>query len=250
MDFSMQDGPAPHDALEPEEQRQAERHKPLRAKQIHEIIREEGEAELERDVGPMVWSGLAAGLSMGFSFLTQAVLSAHLPPGPASHLIASFGYTVGFAIVVLGRQQLFTESTLTAVLPVLTHRNLKVAAATAKLWTVVLLANLVGGWMFAAALGVPGLLPEGTEPHLDRLAGKVVEGSFGGTLMRAVFAGWLIALMVWLLPSAKSACLLVIVLLAWVVAAAEVSHIVAGNAEAAWAVLRRSEEHTSELQSH
>jgi formate/nitrite transporter FocA (FNT family) len=42
-----------------------------------------------------------------------------LPSRPWQHLFSSFGYTLGFLIVVLGRQQLFTESTLTAVLPVL-----------------------------------------------------------------------------------------------------------------------------------
>ena len=41
------------------------------------------------------------------------------------HLIDSFGYSVGFVIVILARQQLFTESTLTAVLPVLTRRDRK-----------------------------------------------------------------------------------------------------------------------------
>src|SRR4051794_39805297 len=112
------------------EREQAEQHKPVRPKVIHEIIREEGEHEVRRSASALWWSGLAAGLSMGFSFLTQALLQGGLPDAPWRHLVASAGYVVGFVIVVLGRQQLFTESTLTAVLPVLTHRNGRTALAT------------------------------------------------------------------------------------------------------------------------
>ena len=90
---------------------------------IHDIIREDGERELGRSVEALSWSGLGAGLSMGFSFLILAVIRAALPDSPWRILVSGFGYTTGFMIVVLGRQQLFTESTLTAVLPVLTART-------------------------------------------------------------------------------------------------------------------------------
>ena len=51
-----------------------------------------------------------------------------------------------------------------------------------------------------------------------------------------MFAGWLIALMIWLLPSARSARLFVIVLLTYVVALGHFSHVIAGSVEAAYAV--------------
>lgn len=216
---------------------QAQEHAPLKAKVIHEIIREEGESELKRGVGALWWSGLAAGLSMGFSFLTQALLHANLPDAPWRHLAASGGYVVGFAIVVLGRQQLFTESTLSAVLPAFTRRDLATTLATLRLWAIVLAANLTGTWLFAAALTLPHLLRPETYPSLLELARDAVSGEFWPTLLKAVFAGWLIALMVWLLPSARSARILVIALLTYVVALARLSHIVAGSTEAALAVL-------------
>ena len=108
-------GDSPHLA-EPEKD-QAERHAPLRPLVIHEIVRAEGKAELGRPASALFWSGLAAGLSMGFSFVAQALLQADLALAHGHHAIASLGYMTGFVIVVLGRQQLFTESTLTAVLP-------------------------------------------------------------------------------------------------------------------------------------
>ena len=109
---------------------------PPEARVIHELIREEGEKTLERSVKAMAWSALGAGLSMGFSFFTMAIIRSALPEGaPWSKLVSSLGYTIGFIIVILGRQQLFTESTLSSILPLLTRKDVKTL------------------WQVAAALG-------------------------------------------------------------------------------------------------
>jgi formate/nitrite transporter FocA (FNT family) len=225
-------------ALEGGEQRQAAKHAPLRAVVIHEIIREQGQAELGRPAGALLLSGLAAGLSMGFSFLGVAWVRSALPEAPWAHLVASLGYTLGFVIVVLGRQQLFTESTLTAVLPALTNRDGATFAAMLRLWALVLAANLVGTWIFAAALTLPDLFRPEVGDALGRTAGEALADPFLPTFVRAVFAGWLIALMVWLLPSARSARILVIAVMTYAVALGRLSHIVAGSSEAAFAVLQ------------
>jgi len=235
QDMSEAGSNSPH--LEEEEQRQAAKHAPLGPMVIHEIIRDEGKAELERPASSLFWSGLAAGLSMGFSFLTQALLQAGMPDAPWRHLVASLGYSVGFAIVILGRQQLFTESTLTAVLPVLSERDARTFGRMLRLWGIVLFANLLGTWLFAAALAYGGVAPPEAGASLRELAAETVAHPFWNTLLRAVFAGWLIALMVWLLPSARSARILVIVMLTYVVALARLSHVIAGSSEAAFAVL-------------
>ena len=101
---------------------------------VHETIRKEGEGELQRTVQSLLFSGFAAGLSMGFSMVADGLLSARLPEAPWSGTVSSFGYTVGFLIVVLGRQQLFTESTLTAMLPVLNRRNRESLLLMLRLW--------------------------------------------------------------------------------------------------------------------
>jgi formate/nitrite transporter FocA (FNT family) len=227
---------SPH--LEPEEQNQAAAHASLRPLVIHEIIREEGQVALSRPAAGLVWSGLAAGLSMGFSFLTQGLLRASLPEAPWRHLIDGFGYSIGFIIVILGRQQLFTESTLTAVLPVLTHRDLSTLVAAARLWAIVLVANLVGTWIFAALLLPSGVFPPAVTDVLAAQAGHMLQGDPAATILKAMFAGWLIALMVWLLPSARSAKLLTVLIITYVVAIGELSHIIAGSVEAAYGVLR------------
>jgi formate-nitrite transporter family protein len=77
---------------------------------IYEVIRKLGEEEMGRPVTSLWWSGLAAGLSISFSLLAQAILETHLPHVAWRSLVSSFGYSVGFIMVVLSRQQFFTEN--------------------------------------------------------------------------------------------------------------------------------------------
>jgi len=226
---------SPH--LDSGEKEQAARHSTPRALVIHEIIREEGEQELERSNTGLALSGLAGGLTMGFSFLAEALLRASLPDTPWRHSVESFGYSVGFIIVVLGRQQLFTENTLTAVLPVVTRRDLSTLLSAGRLWAIVLVANLFGTWLFAAMIHVHQVFTPDVEVALQSIAVEAIPPIFYATLLKAFFAGWLIALMVWILPSAQSARLITILIITYVVSLAHLSHIVAGSSEAAYSVL-------------
>jgi len=110
--------PAP-EGLTREETRSVKERRRLRAAVVYEIIRLEGEKELARSFSALWWSALAAGLSIGFSVLSQGMLAALLGDMPGATIIADLGYTVGFLIVILAHQQLFTENTRTAVLPVM-----------------------------------------------------------------------------------------------------------------------------------
>ena len=222
--------------LDPAEKDQAAQHAAPPAVVIHEILRTEGEAELGRRPGAVFWSGLAAGLSMGFSFLALALIQSKIPEGPPRYLIGSVGYSLGFVIVVLGRQELFTESTLTAVLPLLVRRDWGTWLSLLRFWAVVLAANLLGTLIFASLLTIHGLFDEDVRASLQEISNYSVSGPFWPTAIKSIFAGWLIALMIWLLPSARSARLLVIMLLTYVVAIGRFSHVIAGSVEAFYAM--------------
>jgi formate/nitrite transporter FocA (FNT family) len=219
-----------------EELAQAADHAAPHAKVIHEVIRKEGEIELSRSVGALVWSGLAAGLSMGFSLICLSFLHVGLPAAPWSHLVESPGYSVGFVITILGRQQLFTESTLTSLLPFLVARDRATLLALLRTWGVVLAANLVGTTVIAAVISTPGIFSDPVHRAMIGFGQEILEGDFWPKVVKAVFAGWLIALMVWLLPSARTARLFVILLLTFVVALCSFPHIIAGSVEAALTV--------------
>ena len=205
------------------------------AKVVHEAIRLEGTEELGRPSSSIAWSGLAAGLTMGSSMLGQALLQSRLPDAPWSELVASFGYCLGFIFVTMARQQLFTETTLTVMLPLL-HGTHKVPQVM-RYWGIVFAANIAGTLLFAAAVTIPSLFRPETLQAFAELGVKAVEPGFLGVLLRAVMAGWLIALMVWLLPASEAARFWVIIAVTWLIATAEFSHVIAGSAEAAFAAM-------------
>ena len=74
-----QDGIENHLDLTEREQDEAEERSSVNVRVVHEAVRREGEEELERSSQALAWSGLAAGLSMGFSFIAEGLLRNHIP---------------------------------------------------------------------------------------------------------------------------------------------------------------------------
>jgi formate/nitrite transporter FocA (FNT family) len=221
---------------ETEEQEVRKRASP-RAAVVFEAVRREGEGEVSRSAIALGFSGLAAGLSMGFSLVGTGVLEAYTPDTLWRPLVGNLGYTFGFLIVVLGRQQLFTENTLTAMLPVLDDPDkVKKLLQMLRLWGIVLLTNLVGAAIFAYVCAHTATFPPSIRAEFLKLGLAALHPTFGEIVWRGVLAGWLIALMVWLLPGAQSQRLWVIVLITWLVGAAGLSHVIAGSVEALYAV--------------
>jgi formate-nitrite transporter family protein len=224
------DTPAAETTISTEvEERQVEERVAIGAHVVYETIRREGEEELRRPAAALAWSGLAAGLSMGFSFIAEALLESRLPPQPWALLISRLGYCVGFLIVVLGRQQLFTENTLTVILPLLLNRKMSVMLSVLRLWSVVLAANLAGTFLFAFCVAHVAIFDSSVQHALTQIGAAHLGISFGSVLIRGIFAGWLIALMVWLLPAAENARVSIIIILTYLIGLGGFSHVVAGS---------------------
>lgn len=204
---------------------------------IHEVIRLEGEGELRRSPSALAWSGLAAGLSMGFSLVGRGLLEANLPDQSWRSIITSLGYSIGFLIVIMGRQQLFTENTLTAILPLLAHRGRRTWMRVSRLWGIVLLSNLLGTLLFAWIVGHTDIFSPDAKAAFTHIGMRTIAGGFWVTVLRGIFAGWLIALMVWLLPTAESARLWVIIIITTLIGLGELSHVIAGSVETLYVVV-------------
>jgi len=129
---------------------------------------------------------------MGFSLVAQGELHANRPDGPARALISPLGYTIKFLIVVLGRQQLFTENTLTPILPLLHNRDLSTFGRVLRLWGLLLSANMAGTWLFAAALAHLSVFNSDVLHAFAEVSRSSLQDDFGHTFARAIFAGWLI----------------------------------------------------------
>jgi formate/nitrite transporter FocA (FNT family) len=210
----------------------------LDAKSTYEVIRREGKKELDRSSDALFWSGLAAGLSMGFSFLAEAILRSHLPEADWRPLLAKAGYSVGFLIVILGSQQLFTENTLTPMVPLLHEKKRETLMNVLRLWAVVFVANMLGTLLFGLALGKLAVVEPETQRALSDIARESMKFDFWTTLLHAVYAGWLIALLVWVLPGAETAKLPVIVIMTWLIGVGGFAHVVAGSSEVFYAAWR------------
>ena len=224
-------------ALTERQEQEAEDRTSVTALIVHEAIRKDGDEELQRSASALAWSGLAAGLSMGFSFLAEALFQAYLPDAPWRPLITNLGYPLGFLIVIVGRQQLFTENTLTAIIPLLAKRNLATFVSVLRLWTIVLIANLVGAHIFAWVIANTPVLGPQFQDALKQLALTAANVPFGVAVLRGIFAGWLIAMVVWMLAATDSGRLWIIIILTYIVGLAGLTHIVAGSVEVLFLVM-------------
>ncbi len=223
-----------------DEEKKVEERVAINAHVVYEAIRREGEEELSRPDAALAWSGLAAGLSMGISFIAQGLLKAQLPNVAWATLISNAGYAVGFLVIVLGRQQLFTENTLTVILPLIQHPDPRNFSRVLRLWAIVLSANLIGTYLVAACLAKVALFDDRVVQALTEIGRAHVTSGFGIVLVRAIFAGWLIALMVWLLPGADSSRVSIIIILTYVIGLGGFNHIVAGSTTVFYLVVKDS----------
>jgi formate/nitrite transporter FocA (FNT family) len=225
------------EAQKPEVQKEIEQHTSVRVQVVHAAVVRNGERELCRSTSALAWSGLAAGFSMGFSFMVEGILKASLPDAQWRPLVVYLGYTFGFLAVILARQQLFTENTLTAFLPLMSRRNLATLKQVARLWIVVLVANLVGAHIVAWVLGNTPVFSREVQTALGDLAREAAAVGFWPAVLRGIFAGWIIALLVWILAAMESHGVAVIILLTWLVAAGKFTHIIAGSIEVLFLVM-------------
>ncbi|MGK5106466.1 formate/nitrite transporter family protein [Enterobacter roggenkampii] len=204
---------------------------PSRAMAIHEHIRQDGEKEMERDAMALFWSAIAAGLSMGASLLAKGIFHVQLEGVPGGFLLENLGYTFGFVIVIMARQQLFTENTVTAVLPVMQNPTLGNFGLLMRLWSVVLLGNIIGTGIAAWAFEYMPIFDEPTRDAFVKIGMDVMKNTPIEMFSNAIISGWIIATMVWMFPSAGSAKIVVIILMTWLIALADTTHIVVGTVE-------------------
>ena len=222
----------PEEGLTREETRSVTKRRKLRAAVVYEIIRAEGEGEIARSFAALWWSALAAGLSIGFSVLAEALLKSALAGTPGAAIIENVGYSVGFLIVILSRQQLFTENTLTAVLPVMAGRQWSWVWVMLRLWGIVLAGNVVGCLLFASFLAYSGALTPDFAEAVRAISSELMANTPLQMFTKGIVAGWLIAALVWMMPSAEGTEIFVITLITYLIALGGFTHVVAGSAEA------------------
>jgi formate/nitrite transporter FocA (FNT family) len=207
------------------------------ADEIYEQVSRNARHELVRPAIALAISGVAGGLTMGLTALAPAIVTGELGLSPITKLIAAVVYPVGFIAVILGRAQLFTENTLYPVALMLAER--RHALSTLRLWAIVLPSNLIGAFLFALlATRTGGLRPE----YVTALVATGVEFAhvpWAHVYWSAVIAGWIIALVAWLVSGSHSitGSVMLIWFLAFIVGIGGLAHCVATSADVFAAVL-------------
>src|SRR5262249_12419222 len=121
---------------------------------------------------------------------------------------------------------------LTVVLPVMAEPSRRSFWLLARIWVIVLFANLAGT-LFAALFCTftPVLTPDLKNGMLE-ISRQILAHGWPDMLFRGVSAGFLIAAMVWIMPGASNAQFHIITLMTYLIAAGGSMHIVAGSVEA------------------
>lgn len=209
----------------------------LSVREIFARVSSDARDELGRPPSSLGFSALFAGLAMGLTGLGVASALAVLGTSPGDQFVANLLYPLGFVAVILGRAQLFTENTLYPVALILAERRHLVA--TARLWAVVFVANVLGALLFALLAIQTGALDPAIATELVVLGEEVVAGDFADTFWSGVVGGWIIALVAWLVAASQWTIgqFFVIYLLTFVVGLGGFAHCIASAGEALAAAL-------------
>lgn len=198
---------------------------------VYEIISREGLEEMSRPTKSLWFSGVIAGIAISLSLYVMAALRIGLGDTGGASVLEKFGYCVGFLIVILSRLQLFTENTITPILPALTHRDSTMLRKVSRLWCIVFLANLCGTLIAATIpLVTPMFSPEHVAAMLD-ISLHFAHRPYAEIFFSAIPAGFMVAVLVWMLPNSKGFEFITITMMTFVIALTDTSHVIVGSTE-------------------
>jgi len=207
-------------------------------KEAYEIMNEQIQAGLKEhnrsDFG-LFLSSLSAGLEVGFSILIIGIiftLFKEESSGGQLTLMMALVYPIGYIFVIIGRSELFTEHTTLATIPVMNGEA--TLRSLAKLWLLVYVGNLVGGYIFGSIS-----LVFNAEMHLIGkdffyfVSEKMLKYSVGATLISGIMAGWLMGMLSWLLSAAQDTFsrVVMIFLVTFLISIAGLHHCIVGSIE-------------------
>ena len=217
--------------LSNEEEKDVRDHQSLNSVSVYAIVHREGLEELKRPMMSLWWSGVAAGIGISLSILAEGILHTVFQESRYQFALENLGYTVGFVLVILGRLQLFTENTLTVILPLLHKRSLHMALCTARLWAIVFLANMVGTFSAAFFSFYFGAVPPEFLEGMTAISKHYAELKPMEAMSYGIVSGFIIAAVVWMKPSVNNSLLIMIVMFTYLIAIGNFTHVIAGSTE-------------------
>jgi formate/nitrite transporter FocA (FNT family)/nucleotide-binding universal stress UspA family protein len=165
--------------------------------EVFQRIVSAADEEVTSTTRELFFSGVAAGFAITITFLMYASMSATTE----SKLVGSLLYPLGFIYIIVGGYQLYTENTLPPVALVL--ERLVSIPSLLRHWVTVLAGNFAGGAVGAAVLVWGGVFETATTETATEIALKGIETEPSVLFFKAVFAGLVVAGVVWVEYAAR-----------------------------------------------
>jgi Formate/nitrite family of transporters len=140
----------------------------------------------------LFFSAIAAGFAITITFLLYVTMSATADNAVVGTLL----YPLGFIYIIIGGYQLYTENTLPPV--ALTLERLASIPTLLRHWAVVLVGNFFGGAVGAIALVYGGIFEPASQAKAISIASKGYHTEWWSLFFKAVFAGLIVAGVVWI----------------------------------------------------
>jgi formate/nitrite transporter FocA (FNT family) len=206
----------------------------LEPSHVVERVLELGEKRLQRPTLAHCITAFLGGLAVSFGVVAIAYTG-----GPwleslgleRSSMLGSLAFPVGFVILIIGRSELFTENFLIPVVGVFEKRGKVIDLIV--LWAMTLVFNVLAAALFAYLVTRANVLEEGARELIKELGSKRVDSSFGGAFVKAIFAGWVMTLLTWLVVAVRSesARVLVVWAVGALLAVAHFNHVIVSATE-------------------
>ncbi|RBI58616.1 formate/nitrite transporter family protein [halophilic archaeon] len=197
--------------------------------EIHQRLLASADEVIGNTTRELFFSGFTAGFAIVLTFIGYAVGSANFPN---NDFLATVLYPIGFLYIILGRYELYTEKTLPPVKLVLTR--LASLPLLLHMWGVVLVANIVGAGIGVFILANTHVLAPDAMQAGAEFVRHGLEIGWWDVFFKALFAGWLVAGVVWLGTAARDTIsrLIIIYLVFYMIPTVGLFHVVSSGAEA------------------
>ncbi len=204
--------------------------------EIFKAAVEVGQARLTRGWLEMSMSGLIAGMNVTFGIIASSYVAGATAPFVGENISKIFGalfFPIGFIFLMIGKSELFTENFLVPVTAVIAKKG-KISNLL-KLWSLTLIGNMAGIFIFALAIAgsLNQIVPLFVVNHIHSVANSYMNRTPFVMILSAIFAGWLITLMTWLLIASNGtlARIFIIWVVGFMIYLNSFSHIVVASSE-------------------
>ncbi|WP_265111569.1 formate/nitrite transporter family protein [Halosolutus halophilus] len=167
---------------------------------------DEGERRLNQSLLELAATSFIAGFTIVFGIAALGAVDAMVEPqfGDVAHIAAALTFGIGVVFLVVGRTELFNENFVAPAAKAVDQSGSWMLSSLVRLWTVTLVFNLVGGFLFALVFAVDGVLPSGSAHALGETAEVIVNRPMRAMFGSAIVGGALVSLLSYLLEAVNS----------------------------------------------